>query len=110
MPRGLEEMGCETRMSWRPGHEVENAEHGDKSVRRSCRLSACSISHPTHCQDGIVRTAAVSPVVNDWEATWGMHESIKILWEQVGPFKQEMVWALTYVGRLQSYDTEPLFS
>ena len=26
----LEEMGCGTRMSWGPGYEAENAQHGDK--------------------------------------------------------------------------------
>lgn len=82
------------------GYDSENAEHGDKAVR-SCGLSAWSTSHPTHCQLDIVRIAAVSTVVSDWEATWGMHESIKILWKQMGHFKQEMVWALTYAGRLK---------
>lgn len=101
MPRGLEDMECDIRRSWVPGYEAENAEHGDKAVR-SYRLSACSISHPTHCQGDIVRTAAVSTVVSDWEATWGRQESIKILWEQMGHFKQEIVWTLTYAGRLKT--------
>lgn len=55
--RPLKEMGCRTSTSWRPGYEVEDAEHGGRTMRgrMPCRLSTCRISHPADCQGAIVR-------------------------------------------------------
>ena len=65
------------------------------------QVSICSISisHPTDCQSDTVRTAAFRTVVRDWEETWGMHESTKILCEQTGHFQQAMVWVPVYTSR-----------
>ena len=65
---------------------------------------------PSYSLSGWHSEDSCSQPCGEWlGSNMGNAWSIKILWEQVGPFKQEMVWALTYAGRLQSCDTELLF-